>query len=426
MKKIIKLSLLFIIAMNSAALAVEKELREKEHSVKELMSNITESEEKKVSIVDNFKHMFSDATVSGNIRSIYSSFDNKNAVDTYATALGGWLKYELSQYNGLNAAVSFSTTNNINFVTGNNQKLNIDLSSSKGHYTSMNEAYINYEHKGLNVRVGRQIIDTPLADSDDIRMVPDTFEAYVASYELNEFSLMLGHLNAWQGYDAGLDNAWVKIGKNGANFAGVSYSDDIVDASAWYYNISNGDDANGNNSFYTDLVGHFEIKDNIFLHTGIQYLNQRELDNSGVQADIYGAMTEIVIHGLSLGISYDKSTKHTGKHSFSGYGGGTLFTSMDTMILDEITQDRDAQAVVGGLTYDIASFDFLYAYGDFKGDADSRGVKEHIIAQNIGVEYSPNDNFTIGTVYVIHENKEASSTLSFDDKNFRILFSYNF
>ena len=82
----------------------------------------------------------------------------------------------------------------MNFATGNGAKYNNGLSSTQKKYTDVTELYINYKNSGLNIRVGRQIINTPLADSDDIRMVPNTFEAYIATYELNNFTFTTGNL----------------------------------------------------------------------------------------------------------------------------------------------------------------------------------------------------------------------------------------
>jgi hypothetical protein len=436
MTQIVKLSLVASITL--AATVHAEESRDRLPSVREAVQSVTKQTPKDVGVVDSLKHMFQDGKVSGNIRSMYSGYNNDNDVDTYATALGGQLKYELAKYKGFNGAVAFTTSHDIDFASGdtNEGERNDELSSDKGSYTELTEAYINYEFNGLNLRAGRQIVDTPLADSDDIRMVPNTFEAYIASYETNGFSLMAGYLNQWQGADAGLDSndPWVKTGKDGVIFGGLTYGNDFVEANAWYYNISNastndianGADENGNKAIYVDIIGNYIVNDDLELHAGVQYLKESELDNSNVEANIYGAMAEVVVYGLGLNIAYNKSTKETGKHSFSGYGGGTLFTNMDTMIIDEITEDRDVQSVVAGLSYSIDDFNLLYAYGDFDGDANSLGEKAHITEQDIGVEYTPNDDLTLAAIYVINDNKEDGSSADFNSKNFRILASYNF
>ena len=407
MRKIVKLSLTTAITLTSMLYA-------------------SSADDKNLSVVDSAKKMFQEAKVSGDIRSIYSSFQNDNDTDAYATAVGMQLQYELAKYKGFNAGVVFTTAHDVNLASGNRDegKRNEALSGAKGSYTELTQAYINYEFQGLNLRVGRQLIDTPLADSDDTRITPNTFEAYVATYEIDGFSLMAGHLNSWQGCDAGLDTPWIKTGKDGTNFGGITYSNNFVETNLWYYNITGAE--NGNNALYADATLNHTFYDDLELHTGVQYLNESEVDKSGIKANIYGAMAEVETHMFDFTLAYNKSTKESGKHSFSGYGGGTLFTNMDTMILDEITEDRDAQALVGGASYTLSDFTLSYSYGDFKGDADSTGAKAHIVEQDIGADYSPNDDLTVSAIYVINDNKKDPTSTDFNDKNFRVLVSYNF
>jgi len=417
MKKLIKLSLVAAISLSSTLYAEES---------------------KEQSVTNSFKHMFKDGTMSGNIRSIYSAYNNDNDKNTYASAIGGKLKYELATYNGFNGGVALTTSHDIGFLSGDkhHEKRNDELSSSKGSYTELTEAYINYQFENLNLCIGRQLIDTPLADSDDIRMIPNTFEAYIASYKINNFSLMIAHLKEWQGADAGLDvdNHWIKTGKNGVNLIGLTYGNDFIETNTWYYNISNASksdiknkaDENGNNAIYLDVTGTYNLNDNIELHAGLQYLKESELDKSNVEANIYGAMAEMVVNDFAINIAYNKSIEKSKKHSFSGYGGGTLFTNMDTMILDEITEDRDARAIVTNLSYSINDFSLSYAYGDFNGNANSSNEKAHIVEQNIGIEFTPNDDLVISAIYVNDNNKEDSKSKDFNNDNFRVLVSYNF
>lgn len=436
MKKTLTCSFIATVILTQTLYASAPE--ERNPSVRKAIQGVTKQAPKELDIVDGFKHMFHDGKVSGNLRSLYSGYNNDNDTDTYATAIGGQLLYELAQYKGFNAGVGFTTTYDLGFVSGDKtqNKRNTELSGENSSYTELTQAYINYAYNHFNIRAGRQLIDTPLADSDDIRMVPNTFEAYTLSFEQDGLSLMAGHLMRWQGVDVGLDkqNPWVKTGKNGVSFGGIRFSNDMIETNLWYYHISNpsqnditnGADQNGNNALYLDAIVGYYLSDTVDLHAGVQYLKENELDNSGVAANIYGGMAEVIVGGLGLNIAYNRSSKQTGKRSFSGYGGGTLFTNMDTMILDEITQDRDASAWVGGAVYSVGDFSFLYAYGDFKGDSDTNGAKAHITEQNIGIDYSPNDNLTIGAIYVIDKNKEDRSSTNFNNKNLRALISYNF
>ena len=434
MKQKIGLSMAALLFVSANLFGAAAENRERQQSVKQLIGEVAKRETKEMSVVDELRHMFTDGKVSGQIRSMYMEYDEKNGIDTYATALGGTLKYELAEFKGFSGGVAFITSNDINNLTGEGQKQNSELSGADGSYTQIEEAFISYRYDALTLKAGRQIFDTPLADSDDIRMVPNSFEAYTALYEGENFSAMLGHFDKWQGSDAGLENQWIKTGKDGANFAGITFDGDVFEANVWFYNfsnasaedIANGADANGNNAYYVDFGGHYHIEDEIHLHGVVQYLREDELDNSGVEAEIYGVTAELVVRGLGINIGYNESVRKAGKHSFSGYGGGYLFTNMDAMILDEITEDRRAYAWVGGMSYEVADFNLLYAYGDFRGDADSAGVKAHIVEQNIGFEYSYNEEMTIAALYVIDRNKEDSLSPDFNNDNFRVLVAYNF
>ena len=434
MQKKISTTLLSTLLLGSSLYGAAEENRDRKQSVQQLIQEVAKTDQKEVSIVDEFRHMFADGKVTGQIRSMYMGYDEKNTIDNYATAVGGMLKYELAEFKGFGGGVAFRTTNDIAYLSGDDEKRNVELSGEQKSYNQLTQAYLSYRYEKLLLKAGRQIFDTPLADSDDIRMVPNSFEAYTALYEGDGFSVMLGHFDRWQGVDVGLESKWVKTGKDGANFGGLVYDGEIFEANGWFYNFSNasqsdiaqGADANGNNSYYLDMGAHYHFNKDIYAHAVVQYLKQNELDESGVVAEIYGATAELVIKGLGLNIGYNESTKKAGKHSFSGYGGGYLFTSMDAMILDEITEDRRAYAWVGGVSYALGEVNFLYAYGDFSGDADSTGAKAHITEQNIGCEYTHNDELTVAALYVIDKNKEYPQSQDFNNDNFRLLVAYNF
>jgi hypothetical protein len=431
----IAMSLLVLNTLGATLLSANEEIhRDRQHSVKQLIGEVAKSEQKEMSVVDEFRHMFADGKVTGQIRSMYMQYNEKNTQNTYATALGGMLKYELAEFKGFGGGVAFRTSNDINALSGEGVHQNSELSGPSKSYTTVAEAYLSYTYEQFSARAGRQSFDTPLADTDDIRMIPNSFEAYTLLYEAEQYTVMLGHFDRWQGGDAGLENKWSKTGKDGVNFGGLSFEGELLEANGWVYNFSNasqediaaGSDANGNNSYYVDLGIHYHFTKEIYMHAVAQYLQQKELDNSGVAAEIYGATVELVFDGLGLNIAYNESAKKAGKHSFSGYGGGTLFTSMDAMILDEITEDRRAYAWVGGVSYALGEVNFLYAYGDFSGDADSSGAKAHITEQNIGCEYTHNDELTVAALYVIDKNKAYPQSQDFNNDNFRLLVAYNF
>ncbi|WP_373069796.1 hypothetical protein [Sulfurimonas sp.] len=377
--------------------------------------------------VDSFKAMFQEGKTSGQLRAMYVSQDPKEtaATDTYATAAGAYLKFETAKYNGINGAVALTYSEDIKKASGDldKNKRNDELSSSDGRYAQLSEAYLAYEGRFLDYKFGRQVIDTPLADSDDIRMVQNSFEAVTAEYKSDSLNVFMGYLNRWQGVDAGLDDEWVNTGHNGTTFIGASYSN-IIDAQLWYYGINGGE--NANHAVYAELSYTHEFSEDIGLSVAAQYLNESEQDKSAIEANIYGAMVELSVSDLTVGAAYNESSKEKNKSSFSGFGGGALFTSMDIMILDEITADRDATSYVGGASYALGDFSLFYAYGDFKGDPDSVGDKAHIVEQDMGVEYNYNDEFAAYVIYVKSEDRLSSVTNENDWEHVRVMASYSF
>ncbi|WP_304544430.1 hypothetical protein [Sulfurimonas microaerophilic] len=399
-----------------------EELKRKD-SVRESAFEIGKLEEKEISVVNNFKNMFKDGEVSGQVRVVYAGYNNKNSdPDLYATAIGGILKYELAEYKGFNAGVAFYTAKDIPAFSGEGEKRNTELSSSEGEDQDMNEAYINYKYNNFNLRLGRQVLNTPLADSDDIRMIQNTFEAYVASYIKNGWELQAGNIQSWHGIDLenGLDDGWKKLGDNGVNFAGARYYD-MWEFQSWYYNITG-----LTNAFYIDFGVEYPFNDDFTLHIMAQYLNEQELKSSGYEASIYGGLCEFVFGDLGVNFAYNHADKKTDKESFSGAGGGTLFTNMDMMIMDNITKDREVDAIVSGLVYNHDTISLLYAYGDFSGKANSLGEKAHIVEQNFNIDYNINDEFLVAFIYIMSEDKQSVLKTEYDYDRTQLMINYNF
>lgn len=388
--------------------------RERIHSPRKAIDNLIQQEDKVPSNVSTFKKMFLEAKVSGQLKALYASYDYRSMQDTYATAIGAMIKYELGEFKGLNAAVSVFTSHDIGFATGEGNSQNPYISSSKGYYTELGEAYINYKYENLTMCLGRQVIDTPLADSDEIYMNKNSFEAYLLTYELNGFEFMTGVLNSWHGSDADLNAGWISTGVDGTNLIGVHY-DETLELELWFYNITGLTDAS-----YLESGFVYDLNDDCTLHIMLQYLDQKELDNSGVEAKIYGALLEVVIYGIGFNVAYDKALSETAKRSFSGFGGGTLFTNMDTIVLDVITENEDAEALVFSLTYETELFGFLYANGNFTNSLS------HIKEQDITIEYHADDEILLACIYVKQEDLRSTSKTDFDWDRFQLIINYTF
>lgn len=413
----IRVYLVLLITLFSGLYAEDTKETQQERidSVRQAIDNFSKIDEKELSEVNRVKKMFKKGEISGQIKLSYA--DVAEPGNAYATAVGGIVKYELAEYRGFNAGVALYSSNDIGFASGEGAKRSSELSSDVGNHADISEAYINYKYKDFSLRAGRQTLNTPLADTDDIRMIQNSFEAYVAKYNYSGIEFMLGNIQQWHGFDAGLEDGWSKTGEEGTNFVGVSYAD-TLEFNSWFYNITQ-----MSNASYFDIGVEYALNSDMLIHTMVQYLHESEIGDSGVSASIYGALFEFVLYDIGFNIAFNKSQKNADRESFSGFGGGALFTNMDTMIIDEIAKDREALAYVAGVSYRYGDLEFLYAYGDFLGERDSSDTLAHISEQNIGLGYSFSEKFVAGVLYVIEKDFQDSAN---NWNRAQVALSYNF
>lgn len=348
---------------------------------------------------DTLEEAFGNGVTSGQIRLGY--IENKPKLtdekQTHATAIGGQLRYETAKYHGFDAGVAFYTSHDINGLSGDSDdgSRNEELASSRGHYSLLAESYIDYTLSDFTIRIGRQKIDTPYADSDDIRMTPNTFEAALAAYTYDDFTFMGAYLTRWQGPDAESDYEFVDLaaGSDGLMMAAVTYASDSLEAGIWYY----GEDKTAA-IFYGDAIGHLAV-DTLELSAGVQYADQREKSRSGVGANLYGAIAVIGYRQFTIGVAYDNVDVEESHEYFEGFGGGAAFVNMDDTTAGAISLDQDVVAWKFSVAYDlegvgIPGLTMEYLYGDYDGKEHSR-----IHEQDFVLAYAPRSEWDAELIY---------------------------
>lgn len=149
---------------------------------------------------DDLSSMFKEGKAGGQIRAFYIDRDYSGIVSTHrdATAIGGYLKYETGVYNGLNLGAAFYTTNGLMIRDNKATNPEVDptlLGKDNDSITYLGEAYFQYKNGNTTFKGGRQKLDTPMAGSDDARMLPNLFEAYMLSNtDIKDTMFMAGHI----------------------------------------------------------------------------------------------------------------------------------------------------------------------------------------------------------------------------------------
>lgn len=373
---------------------------------------------------------FKSGKVSGQLRAAYVDQDNAVDSDTYGTSIGGILKYETGDWNGFKVGVGAYISQKIGFATGDNEKANNDLFASNAEsYAYVGEAYVDYTLGDLNLKVGRQLIDTPFADTDDIRMHPNTFEAAIATYSgFDKTTLVGGFVKRFAGYDSGDDISKFKrldgANSNGAAVVGiVNESVENLKAQAWFYSIDE-----LSNALYADGVYTLAFSETMGLELTAQYANFSEKKASGMDGNVYGAGAAFNVGALTLGAAYNKSSSDDGKSISNGFGGGPYLTSMEEMTIDSLEDARAyqlsaeldlADAGVEGLT-------LTALYGSFKSTPMDIKVKE----TDFIAAYAINEALTAEMSYAMidDKNKNTSEDGLYDGgyDRFLVRLSYNF
>ncbi|MFY9142493.1 OprD family outer membrane porin [Sulfuricurvum sp.] len=276
--------------------------------------------------------------ISGEIRTAYISQNNEIESDTYASAVGGIVKYETDTWNGIKLGVGGYISRKLNFATGNfsDEKTNPDFFGEQTRsYAYIGEGYLHYGTEDLEFRIGRQLIDTPFADTDDIRMHPNSFEAAMATYKgIDETTIHGGYITRWAGYDSGNDISKFKKmvpGSNGAAVAGITNeSIENLALQGWYYGIDKLSDI-----FYTDATYTIEFNEKDGLEIIGQLSRFNEKSSSGAEGNVYGIGTNLSIGMLTFGAAYNKASSSAGKQITSGFGNGPYVVDTEEVNLDD-------------------------------------------------------------------------------------------
>jgi hypothetical protein len=150
---------------------------------------------------DGLGSAFNNGKVSGELRTFYLDRDFSGEVgnsknDRSGLATGGKLKFETEPLNGVSLGLGYYTTSRVDNSSYNFRAQSLYGEGKEG-YDILGETYLQHiSNSGNIIKVGRQKLDTPLAGSDDTRMLPNLFEAYLfQTNHIPDSTLILAHVS---------------------------------------------------------------------------------------------------------------------------------------------------------------------------------------------------------------------------------------
>lgn len=356
---------------------------------------------------DTLNEVFSAVQYDGNIRLGYQNHTQYGATEDEA-AFGLKLHAETASYDGIQAGVTL-------FSSNGNGKEGFDgvpfFDEHNKDYAILAEAYLKGTFGNTEFILGRQSIETPFADSDDIGMVPNTFEAYtLINKELKDTTLFLSQVQKMSGVDSESPSTFSSLNDSkGIQILGVSYEGiDHTALTGWFYNIA----GEGTISY---LEASYENETDAYTYGGIaQYVVQAY--DVGENSNIYGAAASFGVKsvGLTATIAYNKTN---GRAAENFFGGGPFVTSAKHNTLKEA--GFDGNIILYTLEWDaaIAGAEGLMLTVHID---DHHGSKYYAREYDIAAAYQYNEKTSFNAVYSNIDDKEESF------KNLRVFANYSF
>ena len=299
---------------------------------------------------DSFNGMFDYADAFGNLRMAYISsahkISNQPKNVKSATAFGGEFGFNTASLYDFSVHVSAYVSQSIPSLNPSANERNEDFFDVYGDsFVYIGEVSVDYNSNLFQTRIGRVRVETPYANSDDIRMAPNTFEGVWANIDYSDrLKTQLLYFDRWAGYGSQDEKNLVSqndfknlVSKDNFGMLGASFTYEYAkdsEASFWY-NYIDGMAAIS----YAEIVGIYFINgENIHLDYGLQLSSINELDNSDVAGNVLGTMAILHYNGAFIGGAYNASLSDEGKYVTNGFGGGPYYTSLDEATISAISE----------------------------------------------------------------------------------------
>ena len=300
---------------------------------------------------DSFDGMFDYADVYGTLKfayidSAHKISSTKSNETKRATAFGGEIGLSTAEYNGIRLNISSTISQDINFL--NTKNPNEDFLTADGDsFIYLSQVNLEYSNNILQTKLGRLQVETPYANSDDIRLAPNTFEGVWANVDYtSELKTQIMFLNRWAGYDS-QDEHYLSSQHQFKDLV----SDEafgMISTSLTYEYAKNSEVAVWFNYIdematitYAEVVGIYFIDgDDFHFDYGLQASHIEELNDSDVDGEVFGAMAILHYNGAFLGGAYNIALSDAGKFVTNGFGGGPYYTSLDEATISSISEAR--------------------------------------------------------------------------------------
>jgi len=332
-------------------------------------------------------------------------------------AIGGKLHVETKKWNHLSAGLSYFSTHVLGGLNHDNNL--VFFGSYNQSYDILGEVYVKADLKDTLIKIGRQELNTPYANADDIGMVPNTFGAVlIKNRSIKNITFTGLYIKNMAGIDASVPEKFTDKGMSKGVYAvGVHYR--LLKNLAfqgWYYRIR---DSKGDRSFtYFDSSFDNE-KGNINYNAGIQFATQETLKNNpNKNAKIYGIQIGggYKPAGVTMSLAYNKDI---GASADNGFGGGPFYTSAEFLTLPDAGPDGKMYSLNTVWNVSSIGIEGISLSVGYFGLKSKNNKKSH--ENDISINYTYN-NLSFNAIYSNVDDKINNNSF----KNIAAFMNYKF
>jgi len=359
------------------------------------------------------------------VRFGFINLNNESTNDTKSFAVGGHLHLDSKRWQGIRVGFEGYAVKDLTLFY-NSDDTNRDFFDRQGNgFITLSQAFIDGKFKNTTIKLGRQMIDTPHIDSDDIRMMPNYFQAFVIkNRDFKNLELTIAKVDKMAGWENGLDSSKFidleKVAGSDRNGDGLYMLSAVYDGiddltlQAWYYYLSDLYDI-----IYLEIAKEFRVKQATFT-LGLQYDRANGIGNM-LLGDIGSSTFGLSLHtifensGLQLLFAYNRDLGKTG--AIGSFGGGPFFTSLEDQTIDAIGEKGDAWII--GSEYNFKNFKLSAIYGSFQADNKNN---YNVTETDFISEYEISDRFSATLAYALINDKNLNNGYN----QLRFIMNYNF
>lgn len=376
---------------------------------------------KHISPVPTFNHsdLMKKIECEGYIRAGFIQTDHDSA-----TALGGeaGCSFKLNQLISIHAGAFASFDPGIN--SDNDDNIHTEFfNKKKDSYLIAGEAYLTLSYGNFNAHFGRQRLNSPFMDEDDLRIIPNLFEAYLIDYHLtDEIVIGSGYVREASGWATGTNaSQFVSIGEalgghsNGAVISWLDYDHDFLTSSTWFYYIPD-----HLTIVYTEFHFSQEITPSLSYDFGFQYNwgNDTGADRLGhINTHTFGVMAALAWSDVTLISAYNKSIGDT--ETLASIGGGPFFAALEDHSPDSVGENNSQGIMIGAEYNIIPEFAVGVMAGKFSTPNKSEYNKEEL---NFYLNFNWHDKILTEIMYAIVDDLNDEE----DMHQFRVILTYQY